>query len=153
MDAILRTDHSCFRAALPPMVANQAGAQDKPVVLFVDDEPGVVIILGRLLGRSYPQYEIITAESVREALGQIAGREVALVVTDFNMPDMNGLQLAQAIKMQAPGVKVVLITAYASDVLEHLARQYQVDYYMTKPFRLTRLEAIVEMALAGRTND
>jgi CheY-like chemotaxis protein len=153
MDAILRADHSFSRGTSLPEVANQEGAHDRPVVLLVDDEPDVGIILGRLLGRLYPQYEILTATSVLKALNQIAGRELALVLTDFNMPDMNGLQLAQAIKVRAPATKVVLITAYTTDLLEFLARQHQIDYYVTKPFRLTALEAIFEATLPSRAND
>jgi CheY-like chemotaxis protein len=124
-----------------------AHSASRPVVLLVDDEPDVRIILRRLLAGTRPEYDILTATGVLDALGQIAGRTVALVVTDFNMPSLNGLQLTQAIKARAPAAKVALITAYTTTLLEQLARQCQVDYYLTKPFHLATVEAVVETAL------
>jgi CheY-like chemotaxis protein len=153
MDAIIRTDHRTFHTVPLPEVVVQTGAPDRPVVLLVDDEPDVGIILGRFLRRLRPQYDVLTAMNVVDALHQIDGRVVALVVTDFNMPDMHGLQLAQAIRVRAPAAKVALITAYTTDVLEHLARQHHVDYYVTKPFRLSALAAMFESALPGHTDN
>jgi CheY-like chemotaxis protein len=92
-------------------------------------------------------YDIVTVNGGAEALAQIALRPVPLVITDYNMPGMNGLQLTAAIKETAPDTRVVLITAYATPELEKRAREHRVDYYLPKPFPLDRLEQIVRDVL------
>jgi CheY-like chemotaxis protein len=92
-------------------------------------------------------YDIITVNSGADALAQIALRKVPLVITDYNMPGMNGLQLAAAIKETSPDTCVVMITAYATPELERRAREQRIDYYLSKPFPLDRLEQIVRDVL------
>ena len=92
-------------------------------------------------------YDIVTVNGGAEALAQIALRPVPLVITDYNMPGMNGLQLTAAIKETSPDTRVVLITAYATPELEKRAREQRVDHYLPKPFPLDRLEQIVRDVL------
>ena len=119
-----------------------------PTIVVVDDERGVVAILRRLLSDFGNNYDVITAGSAAEALAQIEGRQVALVITDYNMAGMDGLQLAEAIKQRTPSTGVVMITAYASPDLERRAKA-RVDYFLTKPFALDALEQIVDKVIAA----
>lgn len=118
-----------------------------PAIVLVEDEPDILIILHRLMRDLTGGYDIVTVNGGAEALAQIALRPVPLVITDYNMPGMNGLQLAAAVKESSPTTKVVLITAYATPDLEKRAREQRVDYYMPKPFPLDRLEQIVRDVL------
>jgi len=119
-----------------------------PTIVVVDDERGVVAVLRRLLSDFGNNYDVITASSAAEALAHIEGRNVALVITDYNMAGMDGLQLAEAIKQRTPSTGVVLITAYASPDLERRAKA-RVDYFLTKPFALDALEQIVDKVIAA----
>ena len=118
-----------------------------PAIILVEDEPDILIILHRLMRDLTGGYDIVTVHGGAEALGQIALRPVPLVITDYNMPGMNGLQLAEKIKEAAPDTRVVMITAYATPELEKRAREQRVDYYLPKPFPLDRLEQIVKDVL------
>src|SRR5262245_5292805 len=118
-----------------------------PAIVLVEDEPDILIILHRLMRDLTGGYDIVTVNGGAEALAQIALRPVPLVITDYNMPGMNGLQLTAAIKETAPDTRVVLITAYATPELEKRAREHRVDYYLPKPFPLDRLEQIVRDVL------
>jgi len=118
-----------------------------PAIILVEDEPDILIILHRLMRDLTGGYDIITVNSGADALAQIALRKVPLVITDYNMPGMNGLQLAAAIKETAPDTCVVMITAYATPELERRAREQRIDYYLSKPFPLDRLEQIVRDVL------
>ena len=91
----------------------------------------------------------MTAGNGLEALEQLAEHSIALVLTDYNMPEMNGIDLAVAIKSRAPQVRVVLITAFATADLERRAREVGVDYFLPKPFQLDQVEQIVNRALDG----
>ncbi|MBO9312836.1 MAG: response regulator [Chloroflexus sp.] len=118
-----------------------------PAIILVEDEPDILIILHRLMRDLTGGYDIITVHSGADALAQIALRRVPLVITDYNMPGMNGLQLAAAIKETSPDTCVVMITAYATPELEKRAREQRIDYYLAKPFPLDRLEHIVREVL------
>ncbi|MEF3273414.1 MAG: response regulator [Chloroflexus sp.] len=118
-----------------------------PAIILVEDEPDILIILHRLMRDLTGGYDIITVNSGADALAQIALRRVPLVITDYNMPGMNGLQLAAAVKETSPNTIVVMITAYATPELERRAREQRIDYYLPKPFPLDRLEQIVRDAL------
>jgi two-component system, response regulator, stage 0 sporulation protein F len=118
-----------------------------PAIVLVDDEPDVAIILHRILHSFVPGLEIVAVHGAASALAQLELRPVPLVITDFNMPGMNGLELTQRIKEGWPGTKVILVTAYATQKMEREAREAQVDYYLAKPFAIERLEQLVRAAL------
>ena len=73
---------------------------------------------------------------------------VPLLITDYNMPGMNGLDLAQAVKAAAPTTTVVLLSAYATPEMARRAQEAGADYSLPKPFPFDQLEAIVREALS-----
>jgi len=126
-----------------------ASPPTKPAIIVVDDERDVVTILHRLLRDFAGGHEIITASSAAEVLVILDQRNVALVITDYSMCSMNGLQLAEAIKNRTPHTGIVLITAYGSPELERRAKEQKIDYYLRKPFSLDLLEGIVQRIIAA----
>lgn len=122
-------------------------APRNPAIVLVEDEPDILSILHRLMRDLTGGYDIVMVSSGIDALAQIALRRVPLVITDYNMPGMNGLQLTAAIKEVSPDTRVVLITAYATPELEKRAREQRVDHWLPKPFPLDRLEQIVRETL------
>jgi CheY-like chemotaxis protein len=124
------------------------GAQSRhPAVLLVDDDSAVVMLLHRVLRDLEIGHDIITTSNGREALAQLARRPVPLVIADYSMPDMNGLELTDTIKAQSGRTRVVLMTAFATATLEQQALAHHVDYYLPKPFALAAFEQIVHEAL------
>ncbi len=118
-----------------------------PVILIVDDELHVGRILWRLLHDLAPHYDIIATTDPAEALDRIQGRMVRLLITDVQMPSMNGVDLAAHVKRQAPQTQVLLITAYPTQALAEQVRQLCIEYFLPKPFALADLERIVGTAL------
>jgi two-component system, response regulator, stage 0 sporulation protein F len=118
--------------------------QQLPAILIVEDEPDILTILHRLIRALTSDYDIITAGSGTAALEQLALRTVRLVITDYNMPGMNGLQLAAAVKARVPGMPVVLMTAYTTPDLMRRARDRGVDRYLSKPFQVSTIEQVVQ---------
>ena len=125
-------------SALPPM---------PPAIVVADDEPTVRIILCRLLEVVADGYEIITVGTGAEALAALAERSVPLLITDYNMPGMNGVELTQRVKGTSPTTTVVLISAYITAEVGQLSKAAGADYFMSKPFSFEHLEAIVRKAL------
>ena len=118
-----------------------------PAVLVVDDDPTVVILLHRVLRDLGIGHDIITTSDSRDVLAQIGARPVPLVIADYSMPGMDGLQLTTAIKARDTNTRVALITAYATPALAQQATAHFVDYYLPKPFALEAFEQIVQSAL------
>ncbi len=112
-------------------------------ILIVEDESDVLSIMRGLIRELIDGYDIITVGSGAEALACVENESVALVLTDYHMPGVNGLDLARGIKVRRPDVKVMMITAYPSADLEQRARAVGVDEFLSKPFALERLTSLL----------
>jgi CheY-like chemotaxis protein len=120
----------------------------QPAILVVDDHPGILTVLHRLLREFVSSYEIVPFSDGEAALAHATQRVVPLVFTDYHMPMMTGLELATALKTVTPDVCVVMITAYDTAELRRRARACGVAYFLPKPFPFDELEAIVRTVLA-----
>jgi two-component system response regulator (stage 0 sporulation protein F) len=119
----------------------------QPAIVLVDDEPDVLIILHRMLRDRAQNYALIAVGTAQAALSNIALCAVPLLITDYHMIGMNGLQLIAAVKRISPQTCTVLITAYDTPELQRSVQTALVDHYLAKPFRLERLDAIVRKAV------
>lgn len=115
-----------------PIPASALGGK---CVLLVDDEPAYLDLLAQTLA-DHLVCPVHAFTSPQEALGAAEKLDVGLLVTDFQMPDLNGLELARKLQREKPGLNTVMITGYAikfSD--EELARASSVKVIVKKPFR------------------
>ena len=102
-------------------------------ILVVDDEPFVCDAVKMML--AFDGHQVETANSGPEALGIFEKGKFDLVITDFLMPGIDGLELARLIKASTPRRPVLLITAHAESVSQReKARLEQVDAMLAKPF-------------------
>lgn len=117
-------------------------------ILIVDDEQPIRTLLARLLGTH--GFDCMTAGSVAEARRQLATEQVALILSDVNMPGESGIEFAQEVAKDYPDVAVVMVTGlddrrYAEAALEHGAYGY-----VLKPFKPNELVINVVNALRRR---
>ena len=120
----------------------------KAKLLIVDDEPGIVEIISKLLRRC--AYDIKTAGDGEQAVSIAKEFHPDCVVTGFVMPRMNGLQEAAAILQFQPSCKFVFVTSNAQDPT--VREEYQrlgldLSFLLPKPFRPPDL--LNALALAG----
>jgi DNA-binding NtrC family response regulator len=116
-------------------------------ILIVDDDERVLFVLHDTLVRVENGYEVVTSRSGREALDQFKERPFDLVVTDLRMPDMNGIELTEAIRALDPSAAVIWITAYGShEVRDELARLAVCDC-LDKPLEIAEIRQAVREAL------
>jgi two-component system NtrC family response regulator len=110
-------------------------------ILIVDDEDSIRLALKTALSARHQVDEAADGES---ALVRLAQQGYDLVLTDFKMGAVNGLEVLRQAKAGQPGCAVVLLTAYGS--VDHAveAMKAGADDYLTKPFRLQELELRVE---------
>ena len=120
-----------------------------PTILIVDDDSSVLALLTQVMRRLAPGYEVVPTSDSKQALDLLSERPIRLILTDYQLPGLNGLQLAAAAKQHLPGICIVLMSG---DILTPTAQQeraQQVDYYLHKPFPFQQLQAIVDTALAS----
>jgi CheY-like chemotaxis protein len=116
-------------------------------VLIVDDEESLTYFLGENLAGLSLGYEVETARSGKEALAKISQQPFDLVITDFLMPDLDGLELIEQVRVRHPQTHLILMTAYGNDQVEAEARRLEVYRYITKPFQVEELVTAVRQAL------
>lgn len=122
-----------------------------PVVLIVDDEPVVTQSLRSFLELE-TDYEIHTFESPLEALRLAQEQPIDVVVADFLMPAMNGLEFLSRIKELYPDVPRILLTGYADKENSIQAiNEVGLFQYMEKPWDNDQLKLILQNAISNRS--
>jgi CheY-like chemotaxis protein len=113
--------------------------------LIVDDEQDVELLFRQRFRKELRkgEMEFHFAFSADEALNYLRGLQpfdVVLLLSDINMPGMNGLELLKRVKTDFPAHKVVIITAYGDDANRQAASALGADDFITKPvdFKLLR---------------
>lgn len=116
-------------------------------ILIVDDEPNVANILMESLQSLGDDYRVETAHNGREAIAQIKDTQYDLVISDYKMPGMSGLELAQTIRQQSPDTLLMLMTGYGTATLQDIVGSLKLDGYIDKPITTTRIRKIVRQAV------
>lgn len=107
-------------------------------ILIVEDD--LVLAQTVRVALALEGHSVEVAGDGEQALALFETGQYELVVTDFQLPKMDGLELAQAIKERAPWCPIILITAYAETVL-HTGTVSNVDIVLGKPFSRAQLAA------------
>ena len=107
-------------------------------ILIVDDEPDVAELFRQRFRREarHGIYVLHFAGSGEEALGLLADRiepQLIVILSDINMPGMDGLTLLREIKNVRPDVPVMMVTAYGDDERRRRASEYGAAEFITKP--------------------
>jgi CheY-like chemotaxis protein len=115
-------------------------------ILVVDDEPDVADLFRQRLRRESRQGTFVMhfAASGTEALDRLAEEiqpALAAVLSDINMPGMDGLQLLSEIKQRRPDLPVMMVTAYGDDERRRRAREFGAVEFITKPVDFDQLKA------------
>jgi two-component system cell cycle response regulator len=116
-----------------PVVSPSATTQEAWRILLVDDEPTQRLIMARLLKRA--GYSVEVAGNGKEALGKIAAGDFQLMITDWEMPEMDGIALCRELRATPGKAYIYTILLTARDAIEHVVTGLQsgADDYLTKP--------------------
>ncbi|WP_086748971.1 MULTISPECIES: FAD-dependent oxidoreductase [Streptomyces] len=119
----------------------QAVGAARNVILTVDDDPGVSRAVARDLRRRYGEsYRIVRAESGQSALDalrelKLRGDQVAVILADYRMPEMNGIEFLEQALDVYPEARRVLLTAYAdTGAAIDAINVIDLDHYLLKPW-------------------
>ncbi|HRV90647.1 MAG TPA: response regulator [Anaerolineae bacterium] len=116
-------------------------------ILIVDDDPDILLLLTRSLTLVGPDYQLEVCQSGTEALtlGQI--RPFDLVISDYSMDDLNGLQLASKLKERQPELKVILMSGNGYAGLAQKTAEAGLNGFISKPFKLAKVFETVRAVL------
>ena len=109
-------------------------SRDKPLILVVDDETHILHVVGLKLSNA--GYEIITAEDGEEGLEVAVEQTPDLVITDFQMPFMTGLELSIALKDHEKTCEIpaLMLTARGFSLTDEQLTQTNIRGVISKPF-------------------
>ena len=120
-------------------------------ILVVDDEPSIVDAVATAL--RYEGYDVQEAATGREALDSVARHEPDLVVLDWMLPDIEGIEVGR--RLRERGFKTAVLFLTAKDATEHKVEALRAggDDYVTKPFSLAEIVARTQAILRRTAGD
>ncbi|PTX22532.1 two-component system response regulator HydG [Pontibacter mucosus] len=120
-----------------------------PKILLIDDDPAFCLMLRGFLQRQ--QYEVVTAFTANDGLRQLKGQNFDLILTDFRLPDKDGLELLTQIRVLTQEVPVILMTTYADIRTAVRAIKMGAYEYITKPINPDETLLVIKNALTKKT--
>jgi len=117
-------------------------------ILIVDDDESLQRLLFETLDTI--GYTPVSAADGVAAINLVKTQKIDLVIADISMPEMDGLQLLQHIKEYNSHIPVLLITGVNMNNIKERVYQIGADAFLDKPFRITKVEKILERLLIGK---
>lgn len=117
-------------------------------ILYVDDERQLIAIAQRALGRLGYTVSGFTSPALALEAFRAEPHHFSVVVTDMNMPQLSGLQLALQIRSLRADTPIVLLSGHITDELKTKAKGAGVNYFLYKPCTMQELSEIVQRAIA-----
>jgi len=119
-------------------------------ILVADDEPGLVAIVRQLMERSGAAVSIAHGGTAALESLRSPGARFDVVITDLDMPEVDGWAVASAVKTHAPGTHVVMLTGWAGEIAPEDFKQRGVDVMLAKPCSRAELESAIAGLLAAK---
>jgi DNA-binding NtrC family response regulator len=119
---------------------------DQKTILIVDDEEAITTAVSKdLIGNGY---YVETAGNADEAIAKVKNRPFDLVFLDIKMPGKDGFEVLKFIKKHSPGIKVVMLTAFADLANAIESKRLGAEGFISKPYDLVDLMTSIENILS-----
>lgn len=138
---------SCFTIKLPIVASIEdvfrSGPDEtaKRRILIVDDEEFVALTLREGLEK-LPNCEVMISVSGKEALQLFEQQSFDLLITDYKIPDLNGVALAGYVRQRYPTTAIIMITAYSHDLIREPQATVSIQRVLNKPVRLAEIRDV-----------
>jgi YesN/AraC family two-component response regulator len=127
-------------------VKSVVGAMTSISILLVEDEEAILKLLTTILSRKYSDVLIYSAINGKAGLELFNLHTPDIVITDINMPEMSGLEMADKIRAIKPDTKLIVLTGDSKKFLHHdsVEKSFVFDHYIEKPVVFGVLFAAIE---------
>jgi CheY-like chemotaxis protein len=115
-------------------------------VLIFDDDVDILQICTIVLRKK--GFEVVTLNNSNQVVGQVRSRRPDVIIMDNWIPGPGGIEATRLLKLSPETQDIPVIFFSANSNVAQLALDAHADYFLQKPFDITELEAIVQMALA-----
>jgi DNA-binding NtrC family response regulator len=116
-------------------------------IVVVDDDKTIRKTFDLLLGKKYKVY---SAKDSREAVARLRTLAADLVIADFKLPDMNGLELIKTLRASGFEGEAMLISAHPDLVRVEDMSRFSISHFFVKPLDLDALNLSIDRALAAK---
>ncbi len=124
---------------------NRLRGHNQPVILLVDDEPSFTETMTHILAAH--QFDVDAVNGAGEAIEKIKSKQYNLLITDINMPDMDGIELIRQVRTMKPDIPIMIVTGFPSHESQEEAFNMGVVNYLVKPFSTKRFLELVQKSL------
>jgi CheY-like chemotaxis protein len=117
-------------------------------ILVVDDDPIMIRLVSLMLERE--GYKVHGATSGADALLLLKHQPVDIMLTDYSMPEMNGVELIRETRKTHPNLLIYILTAYAADYVERYGIVEGVQKVLSKPLEISPFLAMISSVLTSQ---
>jgi two-component system cell cycle response regulator len=120
-------------------------------ILIVEDEPGTLELLTAIMTMKYPDLPLYSAGNGKEGLEMFKTHMPDIVMTDINMPEMDGAQMADSIRALKPDTQFIVLTGNSGKLVlaEKDERELEFSHRIMKPVVFKELFAAVDQCFEG----
>ena len=111
-------------------------------ILIIDDQPEILEILSEVI--EILGHEVYAITSGKDIDQIFTTHNIDIVISDYQMPDMTGYEIAEVIKEKYPSVKVYIVSGYHNVLSTEKMSKYGVCGLLDKPFKMDELEKILK---------
>ena len=116
-------------------------------MLIVEDDRVAIEVMGFIVSKRYPECGVSFAYDGEMGLEIFQERLPDIVITDINMPKMDGIKMAEAIKSIRAGTKIIVLTAYNHKIHQEHFAELGISEHLLKPVQFEKLFAAVDKAI------
>ncbi|MEW6674625.1 MAG: response regulator [Nitrospirota bacterium] len=110
-------------------------------ILVVDDDKDMCRLVSSILEEE--GHRVDKAYNSGQAIKRIKAKGYNLIILDYKLPNINGINLLKEIRQIKPSIKVIMLSAYGSPPIKSMAKKLGVYRFIDKPFDLNKLVKIV----------
>jgi two-component system chemotaxis response regulator CheY len=118
-------------------------------ILVVDDSKAMRMIIRRTMREAGFHHKLVEASSAAQALTVLQSTQIDLILSDWNMPEMNGMDLLLKLQTDGHAIKFGFVTTESSSEMQSTAKDAGAVFLITKPFTPESFRSALEPILGG----
>ncbi|KAF0220451.1 MAG: response regulator [Geobacteraceae bacterium] len=122
-------------------------------ILIVEDDKVTHEVLGLMIPKKFPDVTIYSSANGRMGVELFKEHAPGIVITDIQMPDMDGIEMAGEIKAIKPDTKFIVVTAYGNTSYYEKFNKIGFHDFLSKPIEFNKLYAAIEKCIAEIANN